>query len=152
MISPDLAAFLESGISIHVATRNEGREPNGGLVVAVKVDPDLRHLTAYLPKIAAGPLVADLKSNQQVAIGFGRPSDDRACQVKGVFLTARPAAARERALIDRQWEAFLADLAQIGFPRQVTEHWTIWPSIAIRLRVTALFGQTPGPGAGEPLP
>jgi hypothetical protein len=147
-----LAAFLESGISIHIATRNERLEPSGGRVAAVRVDPDGRHLTAYLPKVAARSLIADLKSNQQVAVGFGRPSDDRACQVKGVFLTARAASARERALIDRQWEAFLVDLAQIGFPREVTQNWTTWPSIAIRLRVTALFGQTPGPGAGEPMP
>jgi hypothetical protein len=148
VVTPDLAAFIEGGVSIHIATRNDRLEPWGGRVAAVKIDPDGTHVTAYLPKVTAGPIVANLKANGQAALGFGRPSDDRACQIKGVFVTARAAAARERALVDRQWDAFLADLAQIGFPRQVTEGWKTWPALAIRLRVTALFSQTPGPGAG----
>ena len=59
---------------------------------------------------------------------------------------------RERPSVDRQWEAFLADLARIGFPALATDGWATWPAMAIRLRVTALFSQTPGPGAGAPLP
>jgi hypothetical protein len=152
VIPPDLAAFLESGISIHIATRDERLEPNGARVAAVAVDPDGTHITAYVPMSAAGPLVDDLEANRQVALGFGRPSDDRACQVKGVFVAAGVAADAERPSVDRQWEAFLADLGRIGFPALATDGWATWPAIAIRLRVTALFSQTPGPGAGAPLP
>jgi hypothetical protein len=152
VISSDLAAFLESGISIHIATRAEGLEPNGARVAAVAVDADGTHVTAYIPAIAAGPVIADLEAHRQAALGFGRPSDDRACQVKGIFVGARKASDRERTLIDRQWVAFLADLAHIGFPGQATDGWATWPSVAIRLRVTATFSQTPGPGAGAPLP
>jgi hypothetical protein len=152
VIASDLAVFLEGGVSIYIATRNDRLEPNGARVAAVRVDPDGTHVTAYVPKIAATPLVADLGANRQVALGFARPSDDRACQVKGVFVSARAASGGERKLVDRQWEAFLANLAQIGFPAQATEGWKTWPSIAIRLRVTALFSQTPGPGAGAPIP
>jgi general stress protein 26 len=151
VITSDLAAFLEGGVAIHIATRNDRLEPNGARVAAVKVEPDGAHVTAYVPKIAAAPIVADLEANQQVALGFGRPSDDRACQIKGIFVGARAALARERKLVDRQWDALLADLAHIGFPRQLAEEWKTWPSIAIRLRVTALFSQTPGPGAGAPM-
>ena len=152
MVSSELAAFLEGAVDIHIATRNATLDCSGARVAAVKVDADGTHVTAYLPKVAAGPILADLGANQQAALGFGRPSDDRACQIKGVFVDARDASARERKHIDRQWEAFVANLAQIGFPAQATEGWKIWPSIAIRLRVTALFSQTPGPGAGAPIP
>lgn len=152
MITTDLAAFLEGGVAIHIATRNDRLEPNGARVAAVKVEPDGAHVTAYVPKVAARPIIADLEANQQIALGFGRPSDDRACQIKGIFVGSRAALPRERKLVDRQWDALLADLAHIGFPRQLTEGWKTWPSIAIRLRVTALFSQTPGPGAGAPMP
>ena len=151
MIASELAGFLEGGVSIHIATRNSTLDPNGARVAAVKVDADGTHVTAYLPKIAAGPIVADLRANRQVALGFGRPSDDRACQIKGEFVHAEAAPTRDRKLVEQQWEAFLADLAQIGFPAQATEGWKTWPAIAIRLRVTALFNQTPGPGAGAPM-
>ena len=152
MITPDLAAFLEGEVAIHIATRNERLEPNGARVAAVTVDADGTHVTAYLPKMAAGTIVADLEASRQAALVFARPSDDHSCQIKGVFVEARAAAARERKLVDRQWDAFLTNLAQIGIPRQVAEGWKTWPSIAIRLRVTALFSQTPGPGAGAPIP
>ena len=139
-------------MAIHIATRNDTLEPNGARVAAVMVDDDGTHITAYLPKIAARPIVADLEANRQAALVFARPTDDRSCQIKGVFVEARSASARERRLVDRQWDAFLTNLAQIGIPRQVAEGWKIWPSIAVRLRVTALFSQTPGPGAGAPIP
>jgi hypothetical protein len=151
MIDSEMAAFLEGGVSIHIATRNSALEPDGARVAAVKVDADGAHITAYVPKIAAGPIMADLEANRQVALGFGRPSDDRACQIKGEFVQARTASARERHLIERQWEAFLADLGQIGFPGQVTKGWKTWPAVAIRMRVGTLFSQTPGPGAGAPM-
>lgn len=151
MIDPELAAFLEGGVAIHIASRNERLEPNGARVVAVKVDADGSHVTAYVPKIAAPSVLADLEANRQAAIGFGRPTDDRACQVKGEFVDSRAATGRERSTIVTQWEALLGNLEQIGIPRQVMESWRIWPCVAIRVRVTALFSQTPGPGAGAPL-
>jgi hypothetical protein len=151
MIDPELAAFLEGSVAIHLASRNEHLEPNGARVVAVKVDPDGRHITAYVPKVAAPPVMADLESNRQAAIGFGRPTDDRACQVKGEFVDSRTAPARDRAVVERQWQALLDNLAQIGIPPEVSDTWPVWPCVAIRVRVTALFSQTPGPGAGAPL-
>jgi hypothetical protein len=63
----------------------------------------------------------------------------------------RAASARERKTIERQWDALLDNLAQIGIPRAATASYKLWPSVAIRIRVTALFSQTPGPGAGAPL-
>jgi hypothetical protein len=36
----------------------------------------------------------------------------------------------------------------IGISRQVFAHWSVWPVVAIRFRVTAVFEQSPGPDAG----
>jgi len=152
MIDAELAAFVEGGLSIHIATRNAALEANGARVIAVKVEPDGTHMTAYLSTAAADRIVPDLEANRQMSLGFGRPSDDRACQIKGEFVEARTAAAGDRELVDRQWDGFLAQLGTIGFPAKATEGWKTWPAIAVRMRVTALFSQTPGPGAGAPLP
>ena len=72
MITPDLAAFLEGEVAIHIATHNERLEPNGARVAAVTVDADGTHVTAYLPKIAAGTIVADLEASRQAALVFAR--------------------------------------------------------------------------------
>jgi hypothetical protein len=95
--------------------------------------------------------VRNLESQPLIAIDLDLPTSHRACQIKGLYLSSRRARVAERELIERQVEAFAADLEQIGIPRQATSGWKAWPCIALELRVTELYEQTPGPGAGEPL-
>jgi hypothetical protein len=152
MIDKELAAFLQEGIAIQIGTRNANLEPNGARVVAIKVEDDGQHVVAYVPKAAAPQVVPDLESNGQAALVFARPPDERACQVKGVFIEARAARASERSFVSEQWGRWVQRLGSIGFPPAATENWQTWPCVAIRMRVTALFNQTPGPGAGAALP
>jgi len=151
MIQGPLAAFLQEGVGIHLATRTAALEPNGTRALAVKVEDDGRHLVVYVAQAASARIVGDLHDNGQAAVSFGRPVDDKACQVKGVFVSLRDASDEERPFIAAQWDGFLAKLEQIGIPRAATRAWITWPVVAIRLRVNALFEQTPGPGAGAPM-
>ena len=151
MIGTELAAFLQEGVGIHIGTRNAALEPNGSRALAVKVEDDARHLVVYVARVAAVRLLPDLEANGQAAVGFGRPIDDRACQVKGVFIDSREAVDADRPIIDAQWDGFLGSLEQIGIPRAATKTWVTWPAVAIRVRVNALFDQTPGPQAGAPI-
>lgn len=151
MIDREFAAFLEEGIAIQFGTRNARLEPNGVHVVAVKVDEDGTHLTAYVTKASAPRVLPDLEANGQAALVFARPPDERAAQVKGVFAGARAARPAEKAFVHGQLERWVERLESIGYPRALWENWTTWPCVAIRVRVTALFDQTPGPGAGAAL-
>ena len=152
MIDRDLAAFLEEGLVIHLGTRNAQLQPNSARVTAVTVDADGSHVTAYVPKVAAGRVLRDLHDNRQAALVFVRPTDDRGYQVKGLFVSSTAAKARERPAVADQWDRCRHTLERIGFPLLLTESWTIWPAVAVRVRVTDLFHQTPGPGAGARLP
>jgi hypothetical protein len=151
MLNPELAAFLEEGLGIHIGTRNETLEPNGARSAAVQVEADGAHLVVYVAEVAARRVLPDLQSNGQAAVVFARPTDDRACQVKGVFVGARAAAESERGFVEAQWDRFLDKLEKIGIPRAGTLSWITWPAVAVRLRATAVFEQTPGPDAGAPL-
>ena len=91
MIPEPIAEFLEDGVGIHVGSRNSRFEPNGARALAIAVHPDRTHLTVFISTVALERLLPDLESNRQVAISCGRPVDERACQVKGVFISARPA-------------------------------------------------------------
>src|SRR5690606_29686078 len=146
-----LATFLQGGVGIHLGTRNAQLEPNGARAVAVQVDEDAEHLTVYISEVAFARLRADLHSNGLAAVVFGRPTDDRACQVKATFVSERPAADAERPFLIAQWNGFLDQLALIGIPAAATQGWTTWPAVAVRLRATAVFEQTPGPAAGAQL-
>ncbi len=151
MIDRELAGFLEEGLGIHIGTRTADLKPNGARVLAVKVDDDGLHVVVYMAKVASRRILPDLASNGQAAISFGRPIDERAVQVKAQFVSTRAATTRERAFISAQWERFLVNLEEIGIPRGGAENWTLWPAVAIRVKATALFNQTPGPGTGAPI-
>ena len=151
MLTPEVAAFVEGGQCIHIGTRDSELESAGMVVVAVVVDSDRSHVTAFLPKQGSEEVLANLQANGRAALCFGRPVDDHACQVKGTYVNARPATKKERAVVDAQWEQSLRQLEQIGIPRLLWSGYAVWPCIAIRVHVTDVFNQTPGPGAGAPL-
>jgi hypothetical protein len=102
----------------------------------------------YITEVASRRVLPDLKANGAVAVVFARPVDDRACQIKGLYVDARAAADSERPFVDRQWDMFLGNLEKIGIPRVASGAWITWPVVAIRMRATAIFEQTPGPDAG----
>jgi hypothetical protein len=150
-ITDELAGFLESGVAITVATRDDERQPDGAWAWAARVHEDRAHLTLFLHPEGAAAMLRNLEVHPEIAAVLDRPSDHRACQVKGVFEASRRARAEERPHVERQVDGFRADLETIGMSRGMTAAWKCWPCTAIRIRVTGLFEQAPGPGAGEPL-
>ena len=149
MVTGELAAFLQQGLSLHIGVRDSDLQPDGARAVAVRADEDGRHLVVYVAEIAASRLLPHLADNGHVAVTFVRPTDDRACQVKGTFVSARVAEESERPLVAAQWSGFLDQLARIGISPEVTLGWATWPATAIRLKVTSVFEQTPGSSAGK---
>ena len=88
MIQGELAAFLQEGVGIFIGTRNASLDPNGARAIAARVERDGLHLVVYVADVAAARLLPDLESNGMAAVTFGRPVDERACQVKGTFVAA----------------------------------------------------------------
>lgn len=151
MIDRALAGFLEGGLSIHIGARDARLQPSGARAAAVTVEPDGSHLLVYVPDLGASRILPDLESNGQAAISFGRPTDDRACQVKGTVTAIRKATPDERPVITAQWQGFMRQLELVGIPPDLALGWANWPAIVVRLKVTAVFEQTPGPLAGTPI-
>ncbi len=151
VISEELASFLESGLSITAATRDADLRPDGARAFAVRVHEGREHLTAFFHAKAAPAILANLAACPLIALSIDRPSDNRACQIKGEFAGTRKGRAAERALVERQVDGFLGQLEAIGIPRAMTAGWRFWPCVAVDVRITHLFEATPGPGAGDPL-
>jgi hypothetical protein len=152
MLDKSLTEFLEHGLAIHIGTRDAAMRPNGCRVTAVRVEDQGRHLVAYLPKAATPAVLDDLRSNGQAALSFARPTDDRAVQVKGEFISVRDADASDEAFALGQWRSLIGELDAIGLAALTsTNTWLMWPCVAVKIRVTAIFSQTPGPEAGAVL-
>jgi len=151
MIQGELAVFVQEGVGIYIGTRNAALEPNGARALAALVERDGAHLVVYVADAAAPRILPDLESNGHVAVTFGRPIDERALQVKGTFVSSRPARADERAALDAQWDHYSRSLEMIGVARVARSAWPRWPATAITLKPTVIFEQTPGPSAGTQL-
>jgi hypothetical protein len=149
MIDKLLTAFLEGGVGVHIGTRNAQLEPNGARAISVKVERDRQHLLVFISEVAARRVLPDLEANGEAALTFARPTDERACQVKGAFVDVRKVHSHELAHARQQWSDFLDNLEYIGIPRLASRTWVDVADLAIRLRVTDVFDQTPGPNAGR---
>lgn len=148
MIDTQLATFVGGGVGVHIGTRNRQLEPNGARAISVKVE-DPQHLLVYMSSVAAARVLPDLEDNGCAAVVCARPIDDHAVQLKGTFASVRPIADDERAATLAQWNAFLDNLDYIGIPRDAANTWIRTADVVIRLTITAVFEQTPGPQAGQ---
>ena len=152
MLDKTLTEFLEQGLAIHLGTRNNAMRPNGCRVTAVRVEDEGRHLVCFVPSAVSPAVLDDLRVSGQAAVSFARPTDDRAVQVKGDVLSVRDADPAEESFVLGQWQGLLTELDVIGLrPLTSTSTWLMWPCLAITIRVTEIFSQTPGPEAGAVL-
>lgn len=150
-VTADLLPFLESGVSILVGTRDEGFRPDCARAVGARIDPGGREATVFLPDEPAADTLANLAANGRVAVCFSRICDHRSVQLKGRVLRVQAAGPRDRAVIQRYRDAWMAALADVGMSPSVIARVRNEPCHAVRFRIESVFEQTPGPGAGEPL-
>lgn len=151
MISPELATFLESGVSILVGTRDARLVPDSARGVGARVETGGRELTVLLGDVLNTTALANLRDNGRIAVCFSRNGDHRSIQVKGKVLSIAPAAPPDRALVERYNGLIAVAWGEIGVPPAAVARWVRWPCHAVRFAVEAVFVQTPGPGAGAPL-
>lgn len=150
-ISSELASFLESGVSILVGSRDRRLFPECLRAVGARVERGRREVTVFAPSAVSAATIANLEENGRIAICFSRIADHRSIQLKGRTVSIAPASEADRGVVERWRGEFVRNLAFIGLPPRVTLRLNAWPCRAIRLRVEAVFLQTPGPGAGAPL-
>ncbi len=150
-IGPELAAFLQSGVSILLGTRDAALVPDCVRCAGARVERGGAALSAFVPAATALGAVANLRDNGRAAVFFSRPSDHRSIQVKGRVEELALAPATDEALVRTYVAALAAALAQVGVPLRDTDRFSRWPAWRLRLAPEAVFDQTPGPGAGAPM-
>ena len=151
-LSDDLAAFVASGLSITLAVRDANLESDAAPAWAALARDDREHVTLYVPADAARPVLVRLRAHPEIAVLFDRPTEHRVRQLKGRYVRSRRARVAERAEVERQLDGFRRDLETFGIPRTMSAEWKVWPCVAIEMRVTEAYEQSPGPGTGERLP
>jgi hypothetical protein len=147
----DVRAFIQSGISITVASRDERLVPSIAKAVGCRVADDGREISVMMFSDAAETVARDIARSGQVAVVFTRPSTNRTMQLKGRDVRAIPVQPADVALARRWLLLFTDELQGLGWdPEFVASVFWHDPAQLIAFRFTAesAFHQTPGPGAG----
>jgi hypothetical protein len=150
-LTEEIAELVASGVDVYVATRNRDLEPESMLAMGARVHADGHTLTVYLPEAPAAVTQNNLLENGEVAVTLNRPSDHKSVQVKGKCQGLRPSNEADRQLQMMARAALVEQFVVVGIPRSTTRRIVWWPSLALEVKVEAVFEQTPGPRAGEPL-
>ena len=151
----EVAAFIQSGLSITVGSRDDRLIPSIAKGVGCRVDGGGREVTVLVFAEAAEGVMRDIAHNRQVAVVFTRPSTNRTVQLKGHDARPAPAGPPEAALVRRHLALFADDLRLLGWQPQYVNTLFLhdWSQLmAIRFTPLFAYAQTPGPGAGARMP
>jgi hypothetical protein len=149
-LTKEVVELMTSGVDLYVATRTAALHPESMFAMATR-PVDERRFTVFLAEVLAKPTVGNLQNNGAIAVTLGRPSDHCTMQIKGTCLAIRQADEADRQWLLGQRAALVEQLAFVGVPRATSRRLVWWPSLAVDVQATAVFMQTPGPHAGEPL-
>ena len=151
-IDDDLKRFLESGLVVLVATRNDALQPfvTRGWGVLVHDDDRLR-VSVCVPRQASARTLAALAANGRSAVSRGDQATFRAAQIKGRSVAVEDASAVTGALerAAEQFALFAENAAKLGVPPHLAQALFTTDLVSITVIADEIFDQTPGPGAGK---
>jgi hypothetical protein len=150
-VSDELLELFASGVALYVATCSEERVPESQPGMGIRVHPDRRHVTVYVPTATAAATLSNLRATGQVAATLCHPPDHRTVQLKGLCTGVRDSTDVDREVQEVFRAALVGTFATIGVPRAMTRSLPWWPSTAIEFELRDVYTQTPGPNAGERL-
>jgi hypothetical protein len=137
---------------MYAGTRDERLHPAQTFVIGAVVHPDRETITFFVPEGRSEKILSDLKSNGRIALAVSWATHE-AYQLKGVYMSSRPADAKERAVQEIYRSKLLSAAIQAGYPEQIAKSLVLGfayqPAVAIIFRVEEIFLQTPGPEAGK---
>jgi len=152
-IDAALKAFIESGVSVVVGTRDEGLVPEIVRAWGPHVNRD-RSVRMCVPEATSIRTRTNLVGNGRIAVAFSLPSNYETVQFKGRHLRTTTPSVEDLLRVDRHRESFAGVNESIGVPRARVE--AFWRRelegsplfVTIHFVVHAIFNQTPGPAAG----
>jgi len=150
MIPERVVEVLRGPAFMHVGTRDAELRPAHAFPTGVVVDDDRETVTFFVNEWRSTRILSDLENNGRVALAGGWMTHE-AYQLKGVYLSSRPATDEEMAFQEAHLARLSAELSQV-LPKETVETLFLKlacrPSLAVTFRVEEVFLQTPGPGAG----
>lgn len=153
VLTPELAAFCQSGISIVVASTGPDLLPLPGRALACRIDGERVRLVLSATENAA--VLQAIAAGQAIAATFTVPMTHKSIQLKAASARVEPARLDDETFVAEQCESFRRWIVSINYPETFAHHYCAWRRDdlgALSFVPTAAFEQTPGPDAGNVLP
>ena len=155
----DHLRFIQSAVSITVASRDKRRIPSLCRALACSVDSDAStksgsRIQIVLNRSQCQQLLLDVAASQAIAAVFSEPASHRTLQVKGNEIKTAPISDNLLARVNESREHFADAILPLGYSRAFSMHLLSYlPDnlITISFQPQAIFEQSPGPSAGNPL-
>jgi hypothetical protein len=136
---------------IIVGTCDASARPAIGRAVGARLDADADVIELVLSSWQWPGTAANLLATGRAAVTFARPSDYVSYQVKGSAGVSE-ADAQALSLAESYIQEIALVLGGLGLERKLVAPWlTYRDPILIRMVVDAVYVQTPGAKAGQPL-
>jgi hypothetical protein len=150
LLDEDLCAFVRSGVSVGVATRDAAMRPHVTRVVGTRHDGE--RVVVLLPRAQALDVIADVEANGRIAMVITQPSTHRTYQFKASDARIVPSEHDARECAEAYRDAFARELQLVGWPHAYTEALLEGIDdelVCIAFTPEAAFLGTPGPKAGD---
>lgn len=155
LLAAEHIAMIAKGVSTIVASRNDANRPSLMRAVGCTVTPDGKRLTVFVARKQSRQLLQDIAATGAIAVVFSEPLSHRTVQMKAREALLRDAVEDDRPALDRYLQSMKQEVGAVGFGSAFVQAMLaaeLDDLVAIAFSPTEAFDQTPGPGAGRPLP
>lgn len=153
VLTPDLAEFCQSGVSICLGSRARLGGPVVGYGLACRIDSAGR-VRILLHRPSNGPILQAIARGAAIAATFSKPFNHRAMQLKAARATVAEPTETDALVSGDQTAALAADLVDVGYAPAFAQGYVAFEPAelaAIDFLPERAFVQTPGPRAGSAL-
>lgn len=156
-ISPELKAFLKSGVAVVVGTRDAEMVPEITRAWGLLFSKDGKTISLCAPLATSRKTLDNLADNGQMTVCCSLPTNYKTVQLKGRCVRTANPRSSDLAAVERHREAFCRQAESAGFTPDRSK--ALWrrevetSPLLTKLYFVAdqVFDQTPGPNAGSPL-
>lgn len=154
MIDDPLLAKINHNCDVVLSSGSVAAVPSLCWGMAGRVLDDRRTVEAWVREDQARQFLADVRATGKVAAVFSEPYTNVAVQLKGSGAIVRAATRDDEAFLRHHVGNIVRELARINIPEHFARNFfeQPWSALAVvRFEAAAVFVQTPGPRAGQPL-
>lgn len=154
VLSPQHAAFLQSGVSIIAASRNAANIPSVVRCLGCRVGADDGTVLLLLAASQGEALLTDIRACGAIAVVFSNPASHQTLQLKASDAAVVTVTAEDMTVVEAYRQRMLVELDRVGFGETFARaFFESRPEDLVGIRFTpeAAFDQTPGPRAGAKL-